>query len=189
MVIACSESMAERKDASYQTTHGQFLAHERGTDKKGRRSAHFTMRELVQEATLVDMLGMQDNVPVPAAASGSNNVLVKWERREDDNGEQVDNCADCAGAFGDLPLVGLGHVDALEPGLHEGRAQPADHGICSCVGHAAQGERGDQGLALAAEGVGQDGATCGREAGEADRLGPGELRSCRHGWRAGVCGS
>lgn len=135
----------------------------------------------MQEAALVDVLGVQDNVPVPAAAGGSNDVLVEGERCEDDDGEQVDDGAYGAGALGDLPPVGLGHVDALEPGLDESRPQPADHGVRGGIGHAAQGERCDQGLALAAEGVGQDGATCGGEGGEADRLGPGELGSCRHG--------
>lgn len=135
----------------------------------------------MQEAALVDMLGMQDDISVPAAARGSNDVLVKGERGEDDDGEEVDDGADCAGALGDLPPVRLGHVDALEPGLDEGGPQPADHGVCGGVGHAAQGERCDQGLALAAKGVGQDGATRGGEGGEADRLGPGEMGGCRHG--------
>lgn len=136
----------------------------------------------MQESALVDMLGMQDDVPVPAAAGGSNNVLVERERGEDDDCEQIDDGADGAGALWDLPPIGLGHVDALEPSLDEGRPQPADHGVGCGVGHAAQGERCDQGLALAAEGVCQDGAACRGQGGEADRLGAGELGCCcRHG--------
>lgn len=180
MVIAWSESIAERKDASYETVPGQCPPSPFGRNIRG--CAHLAVRELVQESALVDMLGMQDDVPVPAAAGGSNNVLVERERGEDDDCEQVDDSADGAGAFWDLPPIGLGHVDALEPSLDEGRPQPADHGVGSGVGHAAQGERCDQGLALAAEGVCQDGAACRGQGGEADRLGAGELGCCcRHG--------
>lgn len=143
--------------------------------------AHLAVRELVQEAALVDVLGVQDDVPVAAAAGGSNDVLVEGEGGEDDDGEQVDDGADGTGALWNLPPVGLGHVDALEPGLDEGGPQPADHGIGGGVGHAAEGERRDQGLALAAEGVGQDGAARRGQGGEADRLGAGELRCRRHG--------
>lgn len=183
MVIAWSESIAERKDASYQTVPGQCPPSPFG--RKSRGCAHLAVRELVQESALVDMLGMQDDVPVPAAAGGSDNVLVERERGEDDYGEQVDDGADGAGALWDLPPIGLGHVDALEPSLDEGRPQPADHGVGSGVGHAAQGERCDQGLALAAEGVCQDGAACRGQGGEADRLGAGEL-GCRRRHGCGV---
>lgn len=183
MVIAWSESIAERKDASCQMAPGQFPSESiRGWGEGPWWHAHLAVGELVQEAALVDVLGVQDNVPVPAAAGGGNDVLVEGERGEDDDGEQVDDGADGAGALGDLPPVGLGHVNALEPGLDEGRPQPADHGIGGGVGHAAEGERRNQGLALAADGVGQDGAACRGQGGEADRLGPGELGGgCRHG--------
>lgn len=67
----------------------------------------------MQEASLVNMLGMQDDISVPAAACCSNNVLVEGERGEDYDSEQVDDGADGACALWDLPPICLGHVNAF----------------------------------------------------------------------------
>jgi hypothetical protein len=106
---------------------------------------------------MLDVLDMQDDVAVAAAAGGGDDVLVEGKRDKDDEDEQVDGGADGAHALGDLDLVRLGHVAALEAGLHEGGAEPADHGVAEGEGEAREGERCDQRLAIALKGVGEHG--------------------------------
>ncbi len=115
------------------------------------------MGEPVEEAALVDVLGLEDDVAVAAAARGGDNVLVKGKGDEDDDGEQVDGGTDGAHALGQLDLVDLGEVAPAEAGLDKGRAEPADHGVAERKGGARERERRDERLAVAGEGVGQDG--------------------------------
>jgi len=135
---------------------------------------HLAMRKPVQEAALLHMLNVQDDIAVPTAASGGHDVLVEGERREDDDDQEVDDGAYGAHALGDLLLVQLAHVDALDARLDEGGAQPPDHGVRRREGHAAQGQRRAEGCPIALERVGDDGCAGGRQRQETQRLGARE---------------
>ena len=124
---------------------------------------YFAMGEPVEEAPLVDVLNMEDDVAVPAAAGSSHNVLVEGERDEDDDGEEVDGSTDCAHALGQQRSGGLAHVAAAEAGGDKAWAQPADHGVAQGEGEQGEGERGNEGLAIAVEGVCDDGKRRARE--------------------------
>jgi hypothetical protein len=50
----------------------------------------------------------------------------------------------------------LAHVLPFHPSLHECRAEPADHGEAGGEGNAAHGNRGDEWLAIALQGVRED---------------------------------
>lgn len=110
----------------------------------------------MQEATLLDMLDVEDDVPVASSAGSGDDVLVEGEGDEDDDDEQVDGGADGAHALGQLGAVVLGEVAALEAGADEDGAKPADHGVGQGEGEDGEGEGGDEGLAVAGEGVEED---------------------------------
>lgn len=134
------------------------------------------MRKLVQQSALVHMLDIEDNVSISATTSDGDDVLVEGKGDEDHDDDQVDDGADGAHALGQLLLVvDLGHVAAPEAGADEGRAQPADHGVAGGKGQAAEGERRDEGLAIAAKGVGEDGDAGDGESAQAQSLAVGEL--------------
>lgn len=114
------------------------------------------MREAMQEASLLNMFDMQDDVAVASTAGRGDNVLVKGKRDEDNNDKEVDGGADSTHAFGNERLVSFGEVLALEAGLDEGGAQPADHAVGERKGEGRQGQGRDERLSLASEGVGED---------------------------------
>ncbi|KAF1737541.1 hypothetical protein CRV24_003161 [Beauveria bassiana] len=124
----------------------------------------------VREAALVDVLGLEDNIAVAAAARGRDNVLVKGKRYEDDDGEEVDGGADGAHALGQLGPAGLGEVAAAEAGADKRGPEPADHGVAERKGGKGEGERRDERLAVAGECVGQHGEGGARDGEQSQRL-------------------
>ena len=143
------------------------------------------MWETVEEAPLVDVLDMEDDVAIPAAAGGSDNILVEGEGDEDDDSDEVDGSADGAHALGEQGPRGFAHVAAAEAGGDEARAQPADHGVAEGEGQEREGEGGNERLAIAMEGVCNDGNGGAREGEEGEGLGARErgLDRSRHGGR------
>lgn len=128
------------------------------------------MGEAVQEPARVGIHNLEDDVSIPAPGRRGHDVLVEGEGDEDDGDEQVDDGADGAHGLWDLPLMHLAHVLALQAGLHKGRPQPADHGVGGGEGDAAEGQRGDERLAIALEGVGDDAGAGEEEREEAQLL-------------------
>lgn len=128
----------------------------------------------MQEAALVDLLELDDHITVSTTAGGGDDVLVEGKRDEDDDGDEVDGGADGTHALWDLGLVRLAHVAAAKAGAHEGGPQPADHGVAEGEGEQGEGEAGDEGFAIALEGVCEDGDGCAGEGEEGDELGAGE---------------
>lgn len=114
----------------------------------------------MQEAALIHMLKVQDDIAIPTAARSCDNVLVKGKGDEDDDGDEVDGGAHGAHALGEEGPGGFAHVDAAEPRGDEARAEPADHGIRDGEGEGGKGERGDERLAIAVKGVCEDGERC-----------------------------
>lgn len=114
---------------------------------------NLVVREAVQEAALVHMLDVQDNIAISSSAGGSNNVLVEWKRDEYDDSNEVDGGAYGTHALGDEGPRGLAHVAAAEAGSDEVGAEPADHGEARGEGDEGQGEGRDEGLAITVEGV------------------------------------
>lgn len=100
------------------------------------------------------------HIPIPTAGRRSHDVLVEGERNEHDDAQQVHDSTHGAHGLRDLLLVHLAHILALQARLHERWSQPADHGIGGRKGNAAEGQRGDQRLAVAGEGVGYYADTC-----------------------------
>lgn len=137
---------------------------------------YLVVGEAVQEAPLVDVLQLDDDIAVPTAARRRHNVLVEGEGDEDDDGEQVDGGAHGAHALWDVGAVQLAHVAAAEAGAHKGRPQPAYHGVADGEGEQGERERGDEGFAIVVEGVCEDGEGCAREGEEGQGLGPRERR-------------
>lgn len=140
----------------------------------------------MQKASLLDVFDVEDDIPVTSTAGSRDDVFVEGEGDEDDDDEEVDGGADGAHALGELGAVMLGEVAALEAGADEDGAKPADHGVGEREGQDGEGEGGDQGLAIAGEGVEKDRDGREGEGGEGEGFGPGE------GWRRGggghVCG-
>ena len=71
----------------------------------------------------------------------------------------------------------FGHVFPFESGFHEGRTKPADHWIGGRKGNEAECERGEEGLAIVVEGIGDY-----SKAGEGDR----EKGYGFSGWEGGL---
>lgn len=130
--------------------------------------------ETMEETALVDVGFLEDNISVASAAGGSDNILIERKGDEDDDRKEIDSRADSSHAFRDLALVCLAQVPAHEAGAHEGRAKPSDHGVAQSESQQGQGERRDEGLAIALECVGEHrkGRKCESE--EREGLGPGE---------------
>lgn len=145
------------------------------------------MREAVEEAALVDMLGLEDDVAVAAAASGGDNVLVKGKGDEDDDGEEVYGGADGAHALGQLNAAGLEQVAAAEAGPDKRRPEPADHGVAEGKGGTRERERRDERLAVAVERIGQHGEGGARDGQERQGLAARERRPRRRAWTGHGC--
>lgn len=58
--------------------------------------------EAVEEAAVVDMFLLQNNIAITAARRGGDDVLVEGERNEYDDGKEVDSGADGPHTLGDL---------------------------------------------------------------------------------------
>lgn len=146
-----------------------------------RKRSHLVMGEAMQEAPLVGVLDLDLNhhISVPASARRRNDVLVERKRDEDDDGDEVHRGAHRAHALRDLAAVDLAQVAPPEAGLDKRRAEPADHGVAQRKGDERERQRRNQGLAIAVEGVCEDGERGAREGDEAERFGAGEL--CRGG--------
>lgn len=141
----------------------------------------------MQEAPLVDMARLQHHIAVPTATRRRHNILIKWERNEDDDGDQVHHGAHGAHALGDLRPAGLAEVAALETVRHEGGGQPADHGVGEAEGQNAQGQRGEERPArVGGDGLGKEGEGRSREGEVGEALGSSEGR--RQGRRHLGCG-
>lgn len=142
----------------------------------------------MEETPLVDVLGLEHDVAVAAAARRGDNVLVEGKGDKDNDGEQVDGGAHGAHALGQLGLAGLAQVPAPEAGLDKGRAEPADHGVAEGEGDAGQGQRCYQRLAIAAEGVGEDGEGGAGNGEQRQGLAAGERRGrCALDSHDGLC--
>lgn len=139
------------------------------------------MGEAMQEASLVGVLDLDLNhhISIPASTRRRNDILVKWKRDKDDDSDEIHGSAHRAHAFRDLAAIGLAQVAPPEAGLDECRAEPADHGVAERKGHERERQRRNEGLAIAVEGVCEDGERGAREGDEAERFGAGEL--CRGG--------
>jgi hypothetical protein len=124
-------------------------------------------------------LDLNHHVAIPASARRRNDILVKRKRDKDDDGDEIDGGAHGAHAFRDLAAIGFAQVAPPEAGLDECRAEPADHGVAERKGDERERQRRDEGLAIAVEGVCEDGERGAREGDEAERFGAGEL--CRGG--------
>ena len=117
----------------------------------------------MQQPPLLHMLNLQHHITIAAPARGRHNILVKRKRDKHNHHQQIHNSAHAAHALGDLLAVVLAHVDALEPCAHKRRSQPADQREAGGERQAAEGERRDERLAIALEGVGEDGDASERE--------------------------
>lgn len=138
--------------------------------------SYLVMGEAMQEAPLVGVLDLNHNVSVSASAGRRNNILVEGEGNEDDDGDEIHRGAHRAHAFRDLAAIGLAQVAPSKAGLDKRRAEPADHGVAERKGNERERQRRNEGLAIAAEGVCEDGERGAGEGDEAERFGAGELR-------------
>lgn len=130
----------------------------------------------MQEATLFLLVQFHHHVPISSTTCRSNDVLVEGKRDKDDDGQEIDGGAHGAHALWDLDLVRLAHVATAKAGLHERGAEPADHGVAEGEGEEGEGEGRDEGLAIAGEGVEEDGGRGARDGEEGERLRAGEGR-------------
>lgn len=134
-----------------------------------------------QPALLIRIpLHLHHHIAVPASARRRDNVLVEGKRDKDNHGDEVDGGAHGAHALGQLRAVGLAEVAPAEACLNKRRAEPADHGVAEGEGGEGEGEGGDEGLAVAVEGVEEDGERGGGEGGQGEGFGAGEA-----GWGGG----
>lgn len=142
----------------------------------------------MQEAPLVDLLQLDDDIPISTTTRRGHDVLVERKRDKDDDDEEINGCAHCAHAFGNLALMRLAHVATPEAGLHERGAEPADHGVAEGEGEEGERERGDERFAIAVERVEKNGDRCGRDGEETECLLAGERgrRECHGGMDGGV---
>jgi hypothetical protein len=131
--------------------------------------------ETMQEAALVHMLYVQDNVAVSSAARGSDTVLVEGKRNEYDDGDEIYGGAYGAHALGQEGPGGFAHVATAEAGRDKVGAEPADHGEARGEGDNGQGQGGNEGLAIAVEGVEEDGEGGAGEGDESEGLGSREV--------------
>lgn len=83
----------------------------------------------MQEPSLVRMVYLHHNIPIPSSARRRHNVLVKRKRNENNHCNQIHSSTHCAHALWQLRAVDLAQVAAPEAGLDEGRAEPPDHGV------------------------------------------------------------
>ena len=134
-------------------------------------ASYLAVWETVEEATLLYVLHVEDDVSIAASACRRNDVLVERKGDENDDDEEINNCADAAHAFRDFLLVVLAHVDTFQPSFHERWAQPSDHGVCGTEGDAAKGNRSNKRLPIALEGVCKDCNTSGGKRKETEGLG------------------
>ena len=58
------------------------------------------MGKAMQQSPGVDMVQLNDDVPVTTARSGRHNIFVKRKGYEDDDDEQIDDGAYCAHRLG-----------------------------------------------------------------------------------------
>jgi hypothetical protein len=124
-------------------------------------------------------LNLNHNISVSTSTSRRDDILVKRKRYKDDDGDEIHRGAHRAHAFRDLAAIDLAHVAAPKAGLDECRAEPADHGVAERKGNERERQRRNEGLAIAVEGVCEDGERGAGEGDEAERFGAGEL--CRGG--------
>ena len=141
----------------------------------------------MQEAPLVDLLQLDDDIAISTTTRRSHNVLVEGERDEDHDGDEIDSSAYSAHALWNVGTVQLAHVATTEAGAHKGRPQPAYHGIADREGEQGERERSDEGFAIAVECVCEDGEGCAGEGEEGQGLGSRE-RSRRGGGHDGSDG-
>lgn len=136
--------------------------------------AYLIVRETMQKAPLAHMFHLEHHIAIPTTTRRGYNILIERERDEHNHGNQIDRSAHGAHALRDLRARRLAHVAAPEAGGHEGRAQPADHGIGEGESGEGERQRGDEGLAIAAKGVGEDGERAAGDGEEGERFGAGE---------------
>ena len=111
----------------------------------------------MQQASLINIRNLQHHISVSSTTSCRHDILVEREGNEHDDSEEVDGGADGAHALWDLGLAELAHVAAFEAGLHEGGAEPADHGEAETEGAHGECEGGEEGFAIVAEVLDEDG--------------------------------
>lgn len=117
------------------------------------------MRELVEESAPTGVAGvyLEHDIAIASARRGGHDILIEGEGDEDNDCEEVDSGADSAHTFRYLHTRRLAKVAAAEACAHKSWAEPADHSIAEAEGGEGEGERGDEGLAVASKRVGQDG--------------------------------
>lgn len=143
------------------------------------------MRKLMQEPARLHSIQLNDHISIPSSAGRRHDVLIKRKRDEADDDQHVHHRAHRSHGLGYLSPVHFRHVPAHQAGLHERRAQPPYHGVRRREGNAAERQRRDERLAIAAEGVGKD-ANRGEEDGEqAERFREGQVGRDR-GRRDGI---
>ncbi|TFB03297.1 hypothetical protein CCMA1212_004231 [Trichoderma ghanense] len=125
-------------------------------------------------------LHLNHHIAIPASARRRHDILVERKRDKHNHGDEIDGGAHGAHALGQLRAVDFAEVAPAEAGLDKGRAEPADHGVAEREGGEGEREGGDEGLAVAAEGVEEDGERGGGEGGQAEGFGAGEA-----GWGGG----
>lgn len=83
----------------------------------------------MQEPSLVRMVYLHHNIPIPSSTRRRNNVLVKRKRNENNHRNEIHGRAHGAHALWQLRAIDLAQVAAPETGLDECRPEPPDHGV------------------------------------------------------------
>lgn len=131
----------------------------RAPKKKKKKAvfAYLVVRKTVQQTTLINVVKLDDDITIASTTGSGDNILVERKRDKHHDGEEVYGGADGAHALGDLvAVVDLAHVAAAKASLHKGRSEPADHGEAEGKGEHREAQEGDEGFAIALEGVCED---------------------------------
>lgn len=68
---------------------------------------YLAVRKFVEQTACLEMLHLEDNVPVTTARRGRHDVLVKWKRNEYDDNQQVNDSANGAHTFWTLVQISV----------------------------------------------------------------------------------
>jgi len=150
----------------------QFMLH-----MHWQRVMDLIVRKPVQKPPSVDVLKLyfKYNIFVSSSRRSCHDVLIEGKWDEDNHNQQIHHCTNRAHRLRNLLLVHFTHILPLQSRLHERRAQPADHSIRRRKRNAAEGQRGDERLAIALESVGYDGNAREEQGQETQLLRQGEL--------------
>ena len=130
---------------------------------------HLVMRESMKESPHLNIPHLHHDIPIPPPRRRRHDILIKRERDKHNRHQQIHHRAHRAHRLGNLLLVNFTQILPFQAGFHEGWAKPSDHGVGGAESHAAEGQRGDERLAIAVEGVCYDG-DAGEEEGDEAQL-------------------